>query len=281
MAMGCSKLLLFTYLGLQFLVPFTLAADPFFQSNCRSEPGNFTANSTYKANLDTIFSQLNRTSLTDFNFGFYNLSVGESTDDQINAVALCRGDRTQEQCNTCLNEAITDLKQRCPLNKEAIGWHEFCTLRYANRVIYGEMQSTPGSCLISGQKASNPDQFNLALDNLLNNLSGQAAAAGSLRKYAANNSELAAGLFQNVYAMMQCTPELSEEDCRACLTAAKGGISSCCFEETGCRVLRPSCFLRFETNLFYQNAVALPSPAPPTSTDESKQNRTGETEKTT
>ena len=137
-------------------------------------------------------------------------------------------------------------------------------LRYANRDIFGEMEDSPGACLLNTNNVTDADRFNQALDNLLNNLSSQAAAEGPLRKYAADDSSV--GVFQRVYALVQCSPDLSEQECGDCLTVATEGIGSCCLGKMGCRVLRPSCFLRFESSPFYQTPINLPSPPPsPTS----------------
>ncbi|OMO79212.1 hypothetical protein CCACVL1_13844 [Corchorus capsularis] len=179
--MECPRLLPSTHLALLiFLIPLTLAADLFFDFRCISQPGNYTPNSPYQANLNSIFSQLISPN-TDFNYGFYNLSAGENP-DQVYSTALCRGDRTQDVCMSCLNETIARLKQNCPMNKEAIGWHENCTVRYANRNMFGEMEYTPQSPKPStGENASNPDQFNQALDQLLSNLSATVVTFASLQ----------------------------------------------------------------------------------------------------
>ncbi|KAK6264879.1 hypothetical protein SCA6_020313 [Theobroma cacao] len=208
-----------------------------------------------------MFSQV--TSLTESNYGFDNLSAGENL-NKVNAIALCTGDRSQDVCNSCLNDTVSELRKRCPLAKEVIGCSEFCMLRYANGDTLGEMEISPGSCLLYPVNVKNPNQFNQALSDLLNNLSSRAAAAGRLRKYAADISKV--GPFQTIYAMVQCTPDLSEEECGECLTVAKDEIGSCCLGTMGCRVLRPSCFLRFKSNPFFKTPVPLPSPLPsPTS----------------
>ncbi|KAL4366525.1 hypothetical protein GQ457_05G030100 [Hibiscus cannabinus] len=256
--MGSSRLLfLFCSILPLFVANLSLGADQFFQDSCVNTAGNYTANSTYQANLNTIFSQL--TSQTDFNYGFYNLSAGHNS-NLVNAVALCRGDTNQDDCNTCLNETVSELRQRCPLYKEVVGWSEFCTLRYANRDLFGELETSPGSCLLNTQDVTDADRFNQALDNLLTNLSSLAAAGGPLRKYAADNSTV--GVFQTVYAMVQCSPDLSEQECGDCLSVAKDGIGGCCLGKRGCRILRPSCFLRYESGPFYQTPIPLPSPPP-------------------
>jgi len=138
-------------------------------------------------------------------------------------------------------------------------------LRYANRNISGKIEASPGACLLNTQDVTNADQFNQALSDLLTNLSSRAAAGGHLRKYAAGSSTL--NSLQNIYAMVQCTPDLSAQECGDCLSAAKKGIGDCCLAKMGCRVLRPSCFLRFESLPFYQTPVPLPpSPSPPSPT---------------
>uniref|UniRef100_A0A2N9ELF1 Gnk2-homologous domain-containing protein n=1 Tax=Fagus sylvatica TaxID=28930 RepID=A0A2N9ELF1_FAGSY len=63
-------------------------------------------------------------------------------------------------------------------------------------------------------------QFMQDLRTLLDRNKGQAAAGGSLRKFAAGNA--AAPNFQTLYALMQCTPDLSEQDCSDCLDWAMG-----------------------------------------------------------
>ncbi|GMJ14619.1 cysteine-rich RLK (RECEPTOR-like protein kinase) 29 [Hibiscus trionum] len=258
MASSSSTLLLFFCLILPlFVANLSLGADPFFQARCVNTAGNYTANSTYQANLNTIFSRL--TSQPDFNYGFYNLSAGQNS-NRVNAIALCRGDRSQDDCNTCLNETISELRQLCPFYKEVVGWSEFCTLRYANRDIFGEEETSPDSCLLNTQDVTNADRFNQALDSLLINLSSRAAAGGPLRKYAADSSTV--GVLQSVYALVQCTPDLSEEECGGCLSVARDGIGNCCLGKRGCRILRPSCFLRYESSPFTQTPIPLPSPPP-------------------
>ncbi|XP_040956319.1 cysteine-rich receptor-like protein kinase 28 [Gossypium hirsutum] len=109
--------------------------------------------------------------------------------------------------------------------------------------------------------ASNPAQFNRALSELLNNLSSEAAASGPLRKYAAGNA--LTGILQMVYATVQCTPDMDQQNCTACLNYGRSELGGCCYGRMGCRILRPNCVLRFESNPFY-NETAVPLPSPPT-----------------
>ncbi|XP_017978388.1 PREDICTED: cysteine-rich repeat secretory protein 38 isoform X1 [Theobroma cacao] len=260
--MECSGRLLFYCSLILSLAALALADDPYFECGFVEDRGNYTANSSYQANLNRIVSQLS--SLTEFNYGFFNLSAGESP-DEVKAIALCTGDRTQDECNSCLHRTATELIQRCPWHKEATAWSEFCLVRYANRDIFGQLESEPRTCAFNTRKASNPVQFNDGLSELLNNLSNIAAAGGPLRKYAAGNAT--AGNLQTIYAAVQCTPDMDKQNCTHCLDDGKAEFLNCCYGRIGCRVLRPTCILRFESNPFYHTAVPLPSlppsPTPP------------------
>ncbi|KAL1152117.1 hypothetical protein V6Z11_A09G086600 [Gossypium hirsutum] len=240
------------------LFSYSLLNPVYFEHDCSQGSGNYTPNSTYEANLNSIISRF--ATLSYFNYGFFNLSAGESP-NKVYSIALCRGDMNQVDCNTCLNSTATELKQFCPRNKVATAWSELCLVRYANRDLYGQLENDPRSCKNNPMNASNPDQFNRALSELLNNLSSEAAASGPLRKYAAGNAPT--GIFQMVYATVQCTPDMDQQNCTACLNYGRSELGGCCYGRMGCRILRPNCVLRFESNPFY-NETAVPLPSPPT-----------------
>nr|KJB34803.1 hypothetical protein B456_006G084600 [Gossypium raimondii] len=223
---------LFSYsLVLSFLPTLIVAQlNPvYFEHDCNQGSGNYTPNNTYEANLNSIISRF--ATLSYFNYGFFNLSAGESPN------------------------------KFCPRNKVAIAWSELCLVRYANRDLYGLLENDPRTCKYNPMNASNPAQFNRALSELLNNLSSEAAASGPLRKYAAGNA--LTGILQMVYATVQCTPDMDQQNCTACLNYGRSELGGCCYGRMGCRILRPNCVLRFESNPFY-NETAVPLPSPPT-----------------
>ncbi|GKV19250.1 hypothetical protein SLEP1_g29536 [Rubroshorea leprosula] len=257
--MGCSRLLLILFFSV-FLISLISAADLNFRFACVNN-GNFTTNSTYGTNLNRLFFQLSTT--VDFSYGFYNLSVGRSP-DQVNAIGLCRGDQMEDVCRRCLNETVSELQQQCPNYKEAIGYSEFCTLRYSDQQLYGSMKGSPYFAISNVSSTSDVDGFNQALISLLTDLSSRAATGGSLRKYAADNVT-GPGFFLRIYALMQCTPDLSQQNCSDCLTLATAKISSYCYGKIGCRVLQPSCNLRYEIDPFFAAVDDIPQPSPPPS----------------
>ncbi|KAF5472869.1 hypothetical protein F2P56_009538 [Juglans regia] len=243
---------------------------------CLYEKGNYTANSTYETNLNQLLSS-DVSSDTGSNSGFYNSSYGQNS-DQVHAIGLCRGDVNSDVCRDCLNSAKSLLPQRCPNQKEAIMWYDYCMFRYSNSSIYGVMETSPSFFMWNTQNvsANYVEQFNAVLRTLIENLTSQAKDGGSLRKFAANSAS--APEFKTLYALVQCTPDLSMDDCEGCLRGAKEAIPQCCNGKIGGRVVRPSCNIRFETNPFFDSTTdASAPPANNTPTTGSKGNSTSRT----
>jgi len=235
---------------------------------CDNKNGNYTINSTYHKNLNTLLSTLS--SHTEIDYGFYNFSYGQNS-DKVNAIGLCRGDVKPDACRSCLNVSAATITELCPNQKEALLWLNTskCLLRYSPRTIFGVMESSPGYYLSNVNNVTEADKFNQALSNLMRSLTVVAASGDSRQKYAADSAS--ASNFQTVYGLVQCTPDLSETDCNRCLDGAISEIPSCCGNKMGGRVLRPSCNIRFESAIFYDQTpkldpdVAPPSPSPPSS----------------
>nr|XP_023894963.1 putative receptor-like protein kinase At4g00960 isoform X1 [Quercus suber] len=224
--------------------------------------GNYTSKSTYNANLNNALSSLS--SNTEIDYGFYNFSYGQNP-DKVYSLGLCRGDVQPDICRSCLNNATNLLPLLCPNQKEAIGWYRYCMLRYSFRDIFNIMETGPSFHMWNKNNVSaNLDQFNQDLRTLLDSKRVQAAAGGSLRKFAAGNAT--APNNQTLYSLVQCTPDLSDQDCNDCLAGAMGDIPNCCDGKQGGRVIRPSCNLRFEVFLFYDptaDNASSPSLSPP------------------
>ncbi|KAI3456401.1 hypothetical protein Pfo_013064 [Paulownia fortunei] len=226
--------------------------------------GNYTSNSTYGANLNTLLSSLS--SNMDDN-GFLNASVGQNQ-DRANAIVLCRGDQNLDQCLRCVQNAAVGLVQLCPNQKQAIIWYELCMLRYSNEPIYGTQTNDPGIRLRNTVDVPNPNQFRENRTRLLDDLRVQAANGSSALKAGAgyrNSSDT-----ETLYGLVQCTPDLSPEDCDNCLIRAAQPIGSSSAQ--GVRVLMPSCNLRYELYPFYNETrlrelqiLVTPTPSPPSS----------------
>ncbi|CAK7350931.1 unnamed protein product [Dovyalis caffra] len=260
MAIPPSKLL-FPFFLLIFHLLVLSIAQPNLLSHICSENGNFTTGSDYKSNLNNLFTSLS--SDTKIDYGFYNASYGQNT-DKVNAISLCRGDKNPETCRSCIKNSSQVLTQLCPKQKEAFIWYDDCMLRYSNRSIFGRMEFGPYFWMYSTDNVTEENEFHEMLNSLLGSLTDLAAVGDSRRKFAVGN-ETTKNNHQTMYAIVQCTPDLSTEDCGTCLNKAIELIPKCCKGRQGGRVITPSCHFRYEKDPFYDLAattVLPPSPAP-------------------
>jgi hypothetical protein len=234
---------------------------------CSDKQGNYGSGSTYKANLNLVLSPLSSNS-NEIDNGFYNSSYGEDP-DKVYAIGQCRGDLKPDVCRKCLSFSKDNLPttQFCPVQKEAIVFYEECMLRYSSRNIFSTMDDTPEypwmSKLynISDYSDDEKAEFNKDLSNLLQNLRGRAVAGGSLRKFAVANAS--APRSQTLYGLMQCTPNLSEQDCSRCLSGAIDNFLKSYADRLGGRIRRPSCNFRYENSSFFDPAAYAPPSPPP------------------
>ncbi|KAL8249217.1 hypothetical protein R6Q59_006085 [Mikania micrantha] len=218
----------------------TLAQPNFVSYACSGS--NFTANSGYQRNLNTALS--------------------------INSVALCRGDVNPDACYSCLNDSVVRLQQLCPTQKGARGYYDYCLLRYSDENILGNAPIDFYVFLADPENATNIDQFNRALWPLLTNLIN--GAAGDQQKFASGNAT--GPDFQRIYGLVQCTPDLTEQECRDCLDDLANRITRWFNGRIGGRIFVPICSIRYQTRRFFNGSTLVtqpppaPSPIPPAPT---------------
>ncbi|CAK9327357.1 unnamed protein product [Citrullus colocynthis] len=224
---------------------------------CDNGEGNYTTNSSYKANLDHLLSTL---TTHQIDYGFYNFSYGH--DHKAYAIGLCRGDVMPDSCQTCLNNSIALLTKNCPTQIEAIVWYEDCMLRYSDRSLFGVMDLSPTRFVVLPGNASDPRFTQLATD-LLHKLTPQAASGDSRLKYATGRTSVPN--FPVIYGAVQCTPDLPSNDCTDCLLAAIAQNRDAYPEIARVRIMKPSCSIRFDINRVFQDPPA--STPPPLSSN--------------
>ncbi|KAH8493492.1 hypothetical protein H0E87_020302 [Populus deltoides] len=239
--------------------------------------GNYTTNSAYQANLNQLLNSIYTN--TEINNGFYNFSYGQDA-DTVYSIALCRPDISPDVCRVCIRNASDLLVRLCPNFVEAIGGLDNCTVRYTNRSIFNRMEKGPYFWVYDDRvNVSDVVGFNQSRMTLLDRLRDEAAAGDS--RYKKAMGQIAAPNFQTIYALVQCTPDLSASECRDCLYNASGLIPECCKARQGGRVIYPSCNFRYEIDRFYDpstNSIPPPPdstsnntvPSPPASTSQGK-----------
>ncbi|XP_044460678.1 cysteine-rich repeat secretory protein 38-like [Mangifera indica] len=260
------------FLSLYFFYYFhlTIAGKPeSLYHDCYVNNGKYTTNSTYQANLNHLLNSLTNT--TPLYNGFYSSSYGEKS-DKVYASAICRPDMNPKSCQDCVTFATRNLTLLCPNFKMAIGGYDDgsytnCMLRYAFYNYIGVMENAPYFFVYSLRNITgNFDKFNKKRQSLLQTLISEAAARGPL-KYATGKEPVSDTV--TLYGLVQCTPDLTESQCKQCLIDANKLLPDCCETRQGGRVITPSCSFRYEINKFYNSAIEEPpvsSQTPPTNT---------------
>ncbi|MBA0739747.1 hypothetical protein Gogos_012984 [Gossypium gossypioides] len=143
--------------------------------------------------------------------------------------------------------------------------------RYTNRTILGVAETSPSFYMWNLDNATSiKDAFSQALASLLNNLTNNASSGTSLGKFSTGS---ALSPFQAIYALVQCTPDLTKNECSYCSSQASGEIPQFLDTKRRGRIHMPSCYFRFEIERFYDltavdTGTIIPSPpSPPPSND--------------
>ncbi|KAJ0250218.1 Cysteine-rich receptor-like protein kinase 37 [Hirschfeldia incana] len=219
----------------------------------------FTPN--YGVNRDNLLSSLPSNVVNKG--GFYNASLGRvSTNNRVHVVALCRRGYDAEACKTCLEHVIDDTKAKCPHQKETFSWvteeanDVLCNLRYTNHSTFGKLELSPFDInpnpnVIESYK--NMTLFSQEWTAMVNRTLEAASTADNssvLKYYSATRTEFTE--IPDVYALMQCTPDLSPSDCNRCLRECVNEFQKQFRGREGGGVGRPSCYFRWDLFEFYK-----------------------------
>ncbi|ESQ55029.1 hypothetical protein EUTSA_v10024603mg [Eutrema salsugineum] len=249
---------------LTFFTFFTAAQlqDPTYVGiNCSNRTSTKT---TYFSNLKTLLTSLSTSPAYLFDMGSRSLAKGQEA-DMVFGIYLCRGDLSPQVCRDCVVFASKDAQSRCLRGKELLIQYDECMLGYTDRNIFMDTVTTRSTpTIVTWNTRSVPsdqsDRFKDAMVSLMNK-SVVEAANSTEKKFSVNRSVLSSA--QTLYAMVQCLPDLSKEDCLSCLQQSMKEFN---FNRVGGRVLVPSCNSRYELYPFYNETfVRNLSPSPPVS----------------
>ncbi|KAF6133977.1 hypothetical protein GIB67_040741 [Kingdonia uniflora] len=222
----------------------------------------YSPNSIFSTNLDRALDTLkNNTALT----GFSSTSVGSVT-----ALALCRGDLTSQQCQNCTDRAMTEIRQHCPNATSAQTWYSYCMIRYSN-VNFLQKQTSNETTFLSlfdTRLAPYSEVFNEKVQVLMKNLS--VAAGASDKRFALGWTNVTDTVY--IYGYLDCTRDLSSDNCTKCLVSTVDHIS-CCFGKWAVWIVTPTCQVQFSldpnfnltlwgaTKVFTDSTIVLKSPS--------------------
>ncbi|RZC46244.1 hypothetical protein C5167_039191 [Papaver somniferum] len=198
--------------------------------------GNYTANSTYKTNLNLLLNSLSTTFENNNTIppnGYRNITVGKGPDTVYGSLH-CREDVSPDKCSDCVQLATEEVlsDSGCPNSKGAIMFYNGCVLRYSSKYFFSILTEEPSQELTSEASMKNPGPFLKLVSGLLDDLVIDAVTNSSRPSFATGSTNYTR--HQDVYAMVQCTPDLTPK---------------------GARVLYPSCTFRFEIYNFYGRSI--------------------------
>ncbi|KAL3522071.1 hypothetical protein ACH5RR_014905 [Cinchona calisaya] len=221
---------------------------------------NTTTGRTYETNLNFLLSTLSSNASQATTNGFNNFTAGNDPSNRVYGLFMCRGDVNTDACAECVANASREIVQLCQDQRIAIIWYDNCLLRYSSESMFTRADQSIILTMWNTENATEPDKFNQVLGDMMDNITSQAANDRSGKKFAVQEANYSP--FQrNIYALGQCTPDVSSDDCDSCLRNCIGNIPRCCNDRQGGRVLFPSCNIRFEVYKFYNSES--PAPAPP------------------
>ncbi|KAI6703960.1 hypothetical protein NL676_013096 [Syzygium grande] len=229
-----------------------ITGQPTYNYHVCSSSSNDTTNSTFNSNLASLLDSLS--SEASLNYSFY-----KNGSNGIFGLFLCRGDVPSSSCQSCVKNATQTLPNRCPSNQEAIIWYDECLLHYSDADFFGVMATYPRVFMWNVQNNTSPNEPDVNALALIYNL--VANVPYSTTMYGVLESDGGDGSQQR-YGLVQCSRDINSTQCSSCLAQLTEDIKQCCEGKRGWQILSPSCNLRYEDYLFYQQQVTSPQPVP-------------------
>ncbi|BAF21806.2 Os07g0540600 [Oryza sativa Japonica Group] len=266
-------------------------AQPLPWQLCNATAGNYTEGSAYQANVRALASALPANASSSR--ALFAEGAAGTAPDKVYAIALCRGDTNASSCAACLAAAFDTAQQLCAFNRRATLFNDPCILRYSDQDILANVTDNRGMFVAwnynnvstgrmavfdatSGQLVNTSGDYASAVydafSGMLVNATADYAAKDSVRRF--GTGEMGFNVFDspyhNIFSLAQCTPDMSEADCRSCLgDIIRRMMPKYFVGKPGGRVFGVRCNFRFEAYEFFSGRPLLqlsglpPSPPPP------------------
>ncbi|KAG7544112.1 Gnk2-homologous domain [Arabidopsis thaliana x Arabidopsis arenosa] len=223
---------------------------------CNESSGNFTSNTTYNKNLNTLLSTLsNQSSLANY----YNLTTGLAS-DTVHGMFLCIGDVNRTTCNACVKNATIEIAKNCTNHREAIIYYFSCMVRYSDKFFLSTLETKPNTFWSSDdQIPKSYDKFGQRLSDTMGEVIVRSSLlSSSFTPYYLMDTTRVDNLY-DLQSVVQCSPHLDPTNCTTCLKLALQELTDCCGDQVWAFIFTPKCLVSFDTS-----TSSLP-PLPPTS----------------
>ncbi|KFK28888.1 hypothetical protein AALP_AA7G060900 [Arabis alpina] len=267
---------------------------------CDETAGNYKPNSPYGKNLRLILSTLAYNVTT--HDGYFNGSFGLGH-DTVYTMGMCSPGAVSDACSNCIKSTSKASLQSCPNQTDAFSWlgdEILCLVRYSSLSFSGELLLEPYNVFhnVMEIRKENQKEFDSVWDGLMLRMitiasslvrnkssSSPSSLSSSSGKYYAKDV-VPVPVYGNIWVLMQCTPDISANDCKLCLEASVDYYKTWFHGKRGSIILRPNCFFRWEFYNFsgafdHINDMRSPPPSPSSLKTPSISNKTNISEKDT
>ncbi|CAE5968103.1 unnamed protein product [Arabidopsis arenosa] len=137
------------------------------------------------------------------------------------------------------------ISRRCPKNKGKIIWYDNCVLEISSIDTFDKIDYQNNFYMYNAKDVSGDiELFNKSTRDLLHELKEKANIKSKKDfMFAAGEKSLGE---KKLYAMVQCTKDLTPNNCNVCLNWIMAKLPKCCKGKQGGRVLSTSCNFRYE-----------------------------------
>ncbi|KAL6499993.1 hypothetical protein OROGR_027903 [Orobanche gracilis] len=238
--------LLYSFLLVSFIL--SIAPSKSVEPTYLSCPANneTDGNIQIMKNVDQTLSTLAPSTIENF---FNTTSTGEH-ETQIHGLAQCRGDVPKDICSDCIKNATNTVRAQCWNRSEAIVMYDNCLLRYSTKDFIGDVDPN-GLVLYNTGNVTDFKHFNKIRLNLMNNIISEAARQSLKMGKGRTKLHKPIDDYLYLYALVQCTRDLSDLNCDQCLTIARAKFGGELRKAQGFRVLYKTCYIRYELYPFY------------------------------
>ncbi|KAK5792556.1 hypothetical protein PVK06_033671 [Gossypium arboreum] len=174
--------------------------------------------------------------------GFGLGSIGQNP-NQAYGLTLCRGDVSTPDCKTCVVEAGSEIRKRCPYDKGAIIWYDNCLFKYSNMEFFGHVDNRNKFYMWNLNNVSEPQSFNANTKELLSDRVGYPSLFKSQNVCCWRDGTVR---IEQTLRVDSVRRDLSSTECKKCLDDIIGELPSCCDGKGGGRVVGGSCNFRYE-----------------------------------
>ncbi|KAJ1291210.1 hypothetical protein BS78_02G300800 [Paspalum vaginatum] len=231
-------------------VPVASTIDHFCSPTGRTIERKYPPNGTFAANLEKLTASLLANASAS---GFSALRIGAAGAGAAYGVVLCRGDFLGEQCVACLKTGFEQAASYCPRSADATMYFDQCQLRYSDVDFLAGGAAASNMPETTARNMNNVSDGNVAaFDALVTQLVSAVSDAASNKssRYATGQAGFPPeGI--NVFALAQCTQDLTPARCRECLAGLIAQMPNWFPGRVGGRLLGVRCDMRYEKDVFF------------------------------